>query len=271
MVIPDHRDLCGSFRQSSFDGRVHFAVAQDNTWDPGRLYDCPAGFRWVSTEEASALFPANVDSGGPLAFTYYDQCGWTAYTWGGVYRSGFRFSDSAITGAVKTAAHSDAYRPDLGDYRLNDFAGIVCVVEGYLGIGAPTLNQELWRSDGTVEGTRRIEDVEPGATGSQPAYLTSFGGYVYFAATTSLDGRELWRSVGDGETHASIVSFNAPRGIYPQSGSSDPQYLTSSSLLLFFAATDPVIGKVHSILSSYFIRLRKGTLDLGSYWDSELR
>lgn len=247
MVLPDHRDQCGSFRQSSFDGRIHFAVSQDNVWDPGRYYDCPAGFRWVSTEEASALFPSNVDSGGPLAYTYYDQCGWNAYTWGGVHRSRFRFSDSATTGAVKTVAHTDAYRPDLGDYTVNDFAGIVCVVGGYLGIGAPLSNQELWSSDGTVEGTRRVDDVEPGPAGSQPGYLTSFGGFVYFAATTSLDGRELWRSAGDGKTHASIVSPTGQVGIYPESGSSDPQSLASAELLLFFAATDPVIGTVHNM------------------------
>ena len=243
MVLPAHRDKCGSFRRSTFDGRVHFAVSQDNIWDPGRYYDCPAGFRWVSTEEASALFPSSADSGGPQSYTYFDQCGWDAYTWGGVHRSSFRFSDSAITGAVKTVAHSDAYRPDLGDYNLMDFAGIVCVVEGYLGVGAPLSNQELWRSDGTIEGTRRVDDIEPGTSGSQPAYLTSFNGYVYFAATTSLDGRELWRSAGDGKGQAGIVSSSGQRGIFPESGSSDPQYLANTDRFLFFAATDPFIGK----------------------------
>lgn len=242
MVLYDHRDSCGSFRQSSFDSRVHFAVSLENTWDPERYYDCPAGFRWVSTEEGIALFPSAVDSGGPLTYTYYDQCGWNGFEWGGVSRSRFRFSDSATTGAVKSAAHSDDYHPDLGDFSLDAFAGIVCVTGGYLGIDAPLLNQELWRSDGSIENSSRIDDVNPGPSGSQPEYLTSFGEYIYFAATTSDDGRELWRSYGDGRSNAIIVSVNGSRGIFPQSGSSDPQFLTRADSLLFFAATDPVRG-----------------------------
>jgi hypothetical protein len=38
MIPFTHRDSCGSFRQSQFDGRVHFAVSTNNTWYPYRFH-----------------------------------------------------------------------------------------------------------------------------------------------------------------------------------------------------------------------------------------
>ena len=36
MVLPSKRDTCGSLRQSSFDPKVFFAVADSTTWNPQR-------------------------------------------------------------------------------------------------------------------------------------------------------------------------------------------------------------------------------------------
>ncbi len=62
----------------------------------------------------------------------------------------------------------------------------------------------LWKTDGTREGTRRVEDLFRGSAGSNPAYLTGFGSFIYFAAATDI-GRELWRSDGI-IGHAIVVS-----------------------------------------------------------------
>ncbi len=55
---------------------------------------------------------------------------------------------------------------------------------------------ELWRSDGTPGGTYEVADIEPGPGSSNPAYLTSFKGKLYFSATDSIHGSALWQSDG---------------------------------------------------------------------------
>ena len=61
--------------------------------------------------------------------------------------------------------------------------------------------EELWKSDGTAEGTIMIKDLYPGTyeeegeiypNDSHPTELLSFNGALYFAATTEMYGRELW-------------------------------------------------------------------------------
>lgn len=144
----DHVDDCGSARQSSFEPRAHFVVAEHNVWEPGWTYDCPQGFRWMTSAEGDAAFTgANFgpstgagwvtgdDTSEPLV--YYDQCGWEGYRWGGKAREHFRFSDSHITGSYKSAGSPDGRRPDLDrkrrgkvDLRVNKFAGIMCIEDG---------------------------------------------------------------------------------------------------------------------------------------------
>ena len=51
---------------------------------------------------------------------------------------------------------------------------------------------ELWRSDGTPEGTFMVMDIRPGAKGAQPTHLTVLNGKLYFSADDGLYGRELW-------------------------------------------------------------------------------
>ncbi len=55
---------------------------------------------------------------------------------------------------------------------------------------------ELWRSDGTQEGTQLVKDINPGSSHSYPDYLTVFDGALYFSATNGTHGKELWRSDG---------------------------------------------------------------------------
>jgi ELWxxDGT repeat protein len=59
MVVPPHRDVCDSFRRSGFDSRVHFAVSDEDVWQPHRRYDCLRGFHWTTTAEGFALLTSN--------------------------------------------------------------------------------------------------------------------------------------------------------------------------------------------------------------------
>lgn len=55
---------------------------------------------------------------------------------------------------------------------------------------------ELWKSDGSVAGTRTIAPRVPGPDGSNPYGLTVLGGKLLFVATDGVDGHELWVTDG---------------------------------------------------------------------------
>jgi ELWxxDGT repeat protein len=72
---------------------------------------------------------------------------------------------------------------------------------------------ELWRSDGTAAGTFMVVDLAPGSKGSEPRYLTDFGGELFFSADDG-SGRALWKS--DGTARGTRLVINTwptnPRG-----------------------------------------------------------
>jgi len=60
----------------------------------------------------------------------------------------------------------------------------------------PAHGAELWRSDGTVAGTRLLIDLLPGRAGSNPQNLTAFQGRLFFTADDGAHGREIWSTDG---------------------------------------------------------------------------
>ena len=117
----------------SFTQHVYYAVAASNVWDPTYVYDCPAGYHWASTDEALQWVGSSGQgtSGGttttPRQPSYYDQCGWEGYMFGGKKRVKFRFSDSPTTGAYKSAGTYEDGDIVVGDFTTKEFAGTVCV------------------------------------------------------------------------------------------------------------------------------------------------
>ncbi|RKH66743.1 HYR domain-containing protein [Corallococcus aberystwythensis] len=55
-----------------------------------------------------------------------------------------------------------------------------------------TSGMELWRTDGTPEGTVRVADVLPGPRSSSPGLMAAAGRHLFFSAWTPEAGRELW-------------------------------------------------------------------------------
>ena len=55
---------------------------------------------------------------------------------------------------------------------------------------------ELWRTDGTSEGTYRLTDLCPGSCGSFGQPLGFFAGRLYFLADDREHGFEIWRTDG---------------------------------------------------------------------------
>jgi ELWxxDGT repeat protein len=50
---------------------------------------------------------------------------------------------------------------------------------------------ELWKSDGTKDGTVLAQDIKPNG-GSSPLFMTNVGGRLFFSAEDGTHGRELW-------------------------------------------------------------------------------
>jgi len=95
---------------------------------------------------------------------------------------------------------------------------------------------ELWRTDGTPEGTVLVRDLAPGAASSFPRELAAAGGHLFFRATSGAHGFEPWES--DGTTAGTrMVQDIAPGGL-----SSHPEELTEAGARLFFRADDGISG-----------------------------
>ncbi|GLE04361.1 hypothetical protein PINS_up013291 [Pythium insidiosum] len=232
-VPTDHRDHCGSARASAFAPDVVFVVSASATWLPSRTYDCPAGLRWMTTAEAERVFIGTFAKDGyetepPV---YYDQCGWSGFQWGGVARTAFRFADSHVTGAFKHAGHRDSFRPDVG-FQTDDFAGIVCRKSD-----RDHVRRELWKTDGTPQGTVRVSALSSPSAQFDPQYLVEFQGRLYFQATTDPYGAELWQS--DGSEMGTELVADVAFGV----SSSYPAFLTVANSILFFAAETPAFGR----------------------------
>lgn len=95
---------------------------------------------------------------------------------------------------------------------------------------------ELWRTDGTEQGTALVKDIESGSEGSSIYNLTVFNGKLYFSATTTEYGNELWISDG---TSVGTTLF---KDIH-SNGSSQPQQFVVFNNRLFFIANDGSHGQ----------------------------
>lgn len=97
--------------------------------------------------------------------------------------------------------------------------------------------RELWRSDGTSTGTRRVRDIRPGSAGSHPWNLAAVGGALYFSANDGVHGRELWASDGTGAGTRLVKDIN------PGGGDSTPFAFAEFNGNVYFSADDGATGR----------------------------
>ncbi|MEK7951743.1 ELWxxDGT repeat protein [Luteolibacter soli] len=91
-------------------------------------------------------------------------------------------------------------------------------------------NAELWVTNGTSAGTRKVKDIGPGILGSSPDNILVVGNQIYFTAYDLAHGNELWRSDG---TEAGTVLV---ADIEPGEESSTPTALKVMDGKLYFTA-----------------------------------
>jgi ELWxxDGT repeat protein len=269
-----------------FVQEVYYAVSASNIWDPNYVYDCPAGYHWASTDEALQWVVSSSSSAQPnnpihteqknMKTSYYDQCGWDGYIHKGKKRVKFRFSDSHRTGGYKSAGTREDGDIVVGDFVKEEFAGTICVKEkgddtGLVDsdrcrreINDPTralpridtspcyirAGRELWRTDGSQNGTYRAVDIRHGVESSSPSYLIKheLSNTLFFSANAEPYGRELYRFTPNdvGSSRHGVENLSPRNGsiqldliedIRVGSQGSNPRYLT----LLDATATDPSI------------------------------
>jgi ELWxxDGT repeat protein len=96
---------------------------------------------------------------------------------------------------------------------------------------------ELWKTDGTAEGTVIVKNINTGANNSNPALLTNINGTLYFIANNGTEGTELWKS--DGTEAGTILVKDINAGI----NGSNPVSLTNLHGTIFFTADNGSAGR----------------------------
>jgi ELWxxDGT repeat protein len=95
---------------------------------------------------------------------------------------------------------------------------------------------ELWKSDGTANGTVLVKDIFPGGFSSSPNYLTAVGNTLFFVAIDPTHGQELWKSDGTADGTVLVKDIN------PGPFNSYIRYMTNVNGTLFFTANDGFHG-----------------------------
>lgn len=98
---------------------------------------------------------------------------------------------------------------------------------------------ELWKSDGTPEGTVLVKDIDP-LYDSSPREFAAFNGEVFFAASKFGLGSELWKTDGTEDGTVLVKDINAKEGAY---NGSNPADLIAVGESLFFVADDDIHGR----------------------------
>ena len=93
--------------------------------------------------------------------------------------------------------------------------------------------RELWRTDGTPQGTALVRDIRAGPRGANIFQLVAAGGKVYFGADDGISGNELWESDGT-EAGTHLV-----KDIAAGAASSAPRLFVAVGGIVYFAPQGP--------------------------------
>ena len=101
---------------------------------------------------------------------------------------------------------------------------------------------QLFKSDGTIEGTQLVKDINPGNNCiDDPSEMKEINGILYFSAIDGTHGYELWRSDGT-ESGTFMVKDIRTGSQSSMQNYNDQQKFTVLNDILYFNADDGING-----------------------------
>lgn len=220
---------------------AHFAVQGNNLYTAASTpatgeelykYNPAAGFSLVKdiTPGAAGGFPYNITPAfGKIAFGYNDTIAGQNELWAVNETNGARLLTSGSSYQSLTPGN-----------------GVLYFISQ-----AKDAGTELWKTNGTPEGTTQVKDIYTGTTSSYPQDLTYMNGTLYFNAASKKAGTELWQSQGNAADTKLITEIDKTAtsysGLYFFNGSiTDFPYLGASGAFagktFYFSATQLETG-----------------------------
>lgn len=95
---------------------------------------------------------------------------------------------------------------------------------------------ELWKSDGTPNGTVLVKDIRAGVNSSNPRKLTNVNGVLFFIADDGIHGFELWKS--DGTANGTVMVKDINPGLSSGAGFFADKDMAALGGMLLFVADD---------------------------------
>ena len=130
-------DNFGGFKQSNFSQDVFFAVGDHDYFSRNNSYEIMKGYRIATFEEYVNILD-EAEPGFSTQATYYNQGGWSGYSFNGQHRHVFTFLDSQIGDEVIHVGNADnnLNYTITGDSQLNNYwAGFVLIKDSSSGGG----------------------------------------------------------------------------------------------------------------------------------------
>jgi len=150
--------------------------------------------------------------------------------------SGFELwrSDGTAEGTGRIVDLFPAQDP-LGDGPSGDSVPVRFGGEVFYAASDPAGGRELWATDGTIAGTRRVKDIAPGYLGYGAEQLTVVGSILFFTVGESpaYGPAQLWKSDGTEAGTELVTGTGFYRG---------PEILGAAGPTLFFRAAEAVHG-----------------------------
>jgi ELWxxDGT repeat protein len=206
---------------TTFQDRLYFVLEQ------------PGGAHQIWTSDGTAAGTTFTGLNGDSLTAHQGNLYFFATDAGDGSRSLMRWNGKAGSWAVTMHTFSNTFAQQLG---MPVSMGALLFFAG----ADATSGVELWKTDGTADGTRMVRDVNPGTGGSiTPATRLVAGAdqRLYFAATEPAHGTEMWTSDG---TRAGTLLLGDVR---PGAAGSDPAGHFFGADRLYFTADDGTTGR----------------------------
>ncbi|MGF1572429.1 MAG: BACON domain-containing protein [Sumerlaeia bacterium] len=142
--------------------------------------------------------------GERILFTVSGTNGLEIWSTDGTLQNTVRLAETNIAVGFSAPAGPNQISADPEDFKFtitfefNQQSGSPLFSKLVFTAGTPQTGVELWSTDGTIQGTGPLADINPGPEGSFPIFSGVFSGLsttsssVYFNATTPATGRELY-------------------------------------------------------------------------------